>query len=281
MAENKQAQNVCYACNSLKKACDKGLPACNFCTKRGLLCRYDYMALERRGHRRYNPGRNFVALQTEDANPSDSTSRFASGEKLLPLSFLCSAGQSLEEIVNQHIQHVIQLANLRRDDIGKRYFQTFHQWIPVVSPDLFHEIEYEYQGRIGHTPPADFSILLLAMCLIISLPNLGDTSKALPLCRESLYTLVKSLFSQVQAFIPTSLPLVQAQLIIAMCEYACARGKAAYISMTTCIGLARLLGLGKPSMNSFRDQIPNHGIKLVDIERENVRWGIAMLERYE
>jgi hypothetical protein len=281
MAENKQAQNVCYACNSRKKACDKALPACSFCTKRGLLCRYDITALERRGHRAYNPGRNFVALQTEDADPSDAPSQVDRGPKPLPLSVLCNAGESLEGSVNQQVQHVIRLANLPRDDISERYFQTFHQWLPIVSPDLFHEAEYKYRERGGHAPPADFSILLLAMCLIITLPNLGDTSKARPLSRESLYTTVKLLFSQVQAVICTSLPLVQALLIIAMCEYACARGEAAYISMATCTGLARLLGLRKTSMGSCRDEIPNRSIKLVEIERENVTWGIAMLERYE
>jgi hypothetical protein len=283
MAEKKQAQNVCYACNSRKKACDKALPACNFCTKRGLHCRYDTTALERRGHRAYNPGRNFVVLHTEGANPPNAHSQEDIDRRPKPfsLSVLRDVGQSFEEFVNQQVQHVIQLTGIIRDDISVRYFQTFHQWLPIVSPDLFHEAEFKYPESGGHAPPADFSILLLAMSLIITLPTLKDTSKTGVLSREALYTSVKSLFARVQAVIFTSLPLVQALLIIAMCEYACARGEAAYISMATCAGLARLLNLGRIPIDNCKDDIASHSIKLIDIERENVTWGIAVLERYE
>jgi hypothetical protein len=284
MADNKQAQNVCYACNSRKKACDKTLPSCSFCAKRGLLCRYDIMSQDRRGPRAYNPGKNFVALQTEDVRPSDIPSQVDREPKPSPLFVFYNAGESLEESVSQQVQHVIRLAKLSRHEISERYFQTFHQWLPIVSPDLFHEAECRYRERGSQAPPADFSILVLAMCLIIALPNLGDASKSRPLTRDSLYTSVKLLFTQVQAVICTSLPLVQALLIIAMCEYASARGEAAYISMTTCTGLARLLGLMenmKISTNSFRDDSSNHCIKLAEIQRDNVRWGVAMLERYE
>jgi hypothetical protein len=280
VAENKQAQHVCYACGSRKKACDKALPACSFCTKRGLLCRYDTAALERKGHRAYNPGRHFVALQTEVAAPPDTLSQLDGRPKPFPFSLFCNAGQSLEEIVDWQIQHVIQLANISRDDISVRYFQTYHQWLPIISPDLFYKVQYEYRERGDRAPPADFSILLLAMFFIITLPNIGISSKSHPLSRQSLYTTVKSLFSQVQAVICTSVPLVQAQLIIAMCEYASARSEAAYISMATCTGLARLLDVKKIQLRSCRDEIPIQGIELAQIERENITWGIAMLERY-
>jgi hypothetical protein len=281
MAENIQAQNVCYACNSRKKACDKALPGCSFCSKRGLLCRYDITALERKGRRAINPGRNFVVLQTKDSNSSNTLSQVDSRPSPFSLPIACKIGQPLDDYVDQQVQHVILMANLSRHEISAHYFKTFHQWLPIISPDLFHEAEYEYQGKPEPAPPADFSVLLLAMCLIITIPNLGDTSKACPLSQDSLYKTAKLVFSQVQAVKCTSLPLVQALLIIAMCEYACVHGEAAYISITTCTGMARLLGLGKTSISSCRDKTSNPDAKLAEIQRENVTWGITMLERYE
>lgn len=129
MAGIKQAQNVCHTCSLRKKACDKALPACSFCAKRGLLCRYD---TAQGGHRAYNPGRHFVALQTEhvDVDPSD-TPRIDRSLIPLPISVLCNGGQSLEESINQQVQHVTRLANLLRGEISERYFQTFRTYILI------------------------------------------------------------------------------------------------------------------------------------------------------
>jgi hypothetical protein len=281
MTENKQAQSVCSVCSARKKGCDKALPACSFCSKRGLLCQYDVTAVERRGRRLYNPGRNFVALHTENTGHSDVNSHDDRERKPSLLSVVFSAGLPLEISIDQQVQYVIQLANLSRDDISERYFQSFHQWLPIVSPDLFYEAEHRYRVKSNHAPPADFSILLLAMCLIITIPKLEDNSKPHHLSQDFLYTTVKLLFSQTQANICKSLPLVQAQLIIAMCEYACARRDAAYISITTCTAMARLLSLNKISPGRCEDDITNRGIKLAEMERENITWGIVMLERYE
>jgi hypothetical protein len=276
---NRQAQNVCYACNSRKKACDKALPTCSFCAKRGLLCRYDITALDRRGRRVYNPGRNFVALHSEDPDPKTVACQVGRESKPSLLSILCDAGQSLDESVHEQVQQVIRLVGIPRDDISKRYFQTFHQWLPIVSPDLFHDAECRYSEGGSSAPPAEFSILRLAMYLIVTLSTLEANAPSPS--RESLYTSVKLLFSRVQVAVRASLPLVQALLIIAMCEYAGARGEAAYVSIATCTGLARLLGIQRIPTDGCRDEILGQNIKLVDMERENVTWGLAILDRYD
>ena len=289
MTDTRRAQNVCHACMLRKKACDKALPACGFCASRRLLCRYDISAPKGKGQRIYNPGRHFVALQSPSP-PSVSpqaktvTRQLPSPESQqehIPLhhSSLCVFSQSVEESLNQLAQHFIELTKLTCENIIDRYFQAFHKWLPVVSPDSFRREASRYREE-GRLPPADFTVLLLAMLLII-LPALDATLRPPRVSQELLYMTTKSAFSQAQTSICTSLRLVQAALLIALREYACVRPEAAYISMMTCAGLARVVGIGITSVRTTRDAPKTSGSRLEEMERENLAWAIAMLERYE
>ena len=283
MTDTKHAQNVCHACMLRKKACDKALPACGFCAHRRLLCRYDISAPQSKDRRTYPPGRHFVPLQSPSP-PSVSTRAKAMTESQpdhTPLhhSSLYSFPQSLEESLNQLAQRLTELTKLTYENIIDRYFQAFHKRLPVISPDSFRREASRYREE-RRLPPADFTVLLLAMLLIV-LPPLDPS--LLPPCasQEFLYTTTKSAFSQAQASICTSLRLVQAALLIALREYTCVRPEAAYISMMTCAGLARVLGIGITSVRTTRDGQITTDSRLEKMERENLAWAIAMLERYE
>lgn len=132
----------------------------------------------------------------------------------------------------------------------------------------------------GGIPTPDFSILILAMCLITPPPRLGDTPQAPPLSRQGLYIITKSLFAQAQAALCSSIPLVQAIFLIASCEYVCGRPEAAYISICTCSGLVRALGIRDGSGGVAEDRTRNASIELgsPEVERANITSAIAMLE---
>jgi len=187
--------------------------------------------------------------------------------------------QSVEESLHQLAQQFTELTKLTYDNIIDRYFQAFHKWLPVVSPDSFRREASRYREE-GRLPPADFTVLLLAMLLIV-LPALDPSLPPLRASQEFLYTTIKSAFSQAQASICISLRLVQAALLIALREYISVRPEAAYISMMTCAGLARVLGIGITSVRTTRDAPNRSDSRLEKMERENVAWAIAMLERYE
>ncbi len=289
ITNTKHAQNVCHACVLRKKACDKALPACGFCASRRLLCRYDISAPKSKDRRGYNPGRHFVPLQSPSP-PSVSPQAKATTRQLpfpgsredhTPIhhSSLYVLPQSVEESLNQLAQHFTELTKLTYDNIIDRYFQAFHKWLPVVSPDSFRREASRYREE-GRLPPADFTVLLLAMLLIV-LPALDPSLPPLRASQEFLYTTIKSAFSQAQASICISLRLVQAALLIALREYISVRPEAAYISMMTCAGLARVLGIGITSVRTTRDAPNRSDSRLEKMERENVAWAIAMLERYE
>jgi Fungal specific transcription factor domain/Fungal Zn(2)-Cys(6) binuclear cluster domain len=270
MAESKHAACVCRACNVRKKACDKTLPACSSCTKRNLSCRYEITARARRAH----PGRLFVALDVLGSSGPETGQ--PAQQRYLPAVHSPDSDKSL----SQQVLDIISVANLTPKDISERYFQTSHERCPVISPNLFNQRASKYR-RAGGSMPVDFSFLLLTMHLVNMLSNPCHPSQLSGFSREQLYIKTKSLFAQAQATICTSLSLIQALLLIATSEYVCLRLEAAYISMTTCAGLARVLGLGKGTLRTSEDVRGNDGVDLVQIERENVVWAIAMTERYE
>ena len=161
--------------------------------------------------------------------------------------------------------------NLTYDGIIERYFAGVHASFPILSPDsLRHEAS---QYREGRPPPADSTVLLLAILLIIS-PPLDHSRHGIT--QEFLYTTTKAAFSQAQASMTTSLRLLQAAVLITLREYTCARVDAAYISMMTCAGMARVSGITATTIGTPMCLDQQVGQR----ERENVAWAIAMLERY-
>ncbi|EXJ86814.1 hypothetical protein A1O3_03768 [Capronia epimyces CBS 606.96] len=252
-----RARNVCHACMLRKKACDKILPTCGFCASHQRLCRYDLSQPKSRVHRASNPGRYFVPLRSP--SPTLTPTR---------PSTLCVSPQSVDESLNQLAQHYTQLTKLTYDSIIDHYFRAFHKWLPALSPDSLRRDASRYREE-GRLPPADFTVLLLTMLLNI-LPTLDPSLRPPRASQEILYTTTKSALSQAQASLCTSLRLVQAALLIALREYASLRPETAYISMMTCAGLARVMGIKIPSVSDSR---------LEAKERENLAWSIAMLER--
>ena len=52
------------------------------------------------------------------------------------------------------------------DDVTVRYFKGVHRWLPIISRSRFHDCLVGSQSSIV----ADFSVLLLSMCLITHKP---------------------------------------------------------------------------------------------------------------
>ena len=289
MADTKRSRNVCHVCTLRKKACDKALPVCGFCANHQLPCRYDISASRSKHRRAYNPGRHFVALQSRSARSvspqaeailqqlpcppgqKDHTPIQYSGLYILP--------ESVDESLNRLVQHFNELTGLTYDNITDRYFQACHRWLPIVSPDSFYREASRYREE-RRLPPADFTALFLAM-ILITLPAYDPALRPPLTSQVFLYMATKFALSQAQTSICTSLRLIQASLLIALREYKSVQPEAAYITMMTCMGLTRVLGIGIASLRTTRDVQSTCGYRLEKIERENTVWAAAMLERYE
>ncbi|KAJ3498634.1 hypothetical protein NLG97_g967 [Lecanicillium saksenae] len=168
--------------------------------------------------------------------------------------------------------------DLLHRELAERYFRGFHKWLPIISPSRFHEAAAQAQS--GGAPPADFSLLVMAMYLV-SMPQGPQSGEAdqsgAPM---STYLMIKMLFAQTQAVICASTALVQAGLMIAAYEYACQKLNPAYISIGTCVRIAHALSLDKTSSALGEDgpQLePEQKLRM--LEDWNVWWGVVVLER--
>lgn len=193
--------------------------------------------------------------------------------------------QSVDESLHQLAQHLTELTKLTNEDIIERYFQernffeTFHRWLPILSPDSFRREASQYREE-GRAPPADFTVVLLAMMQII-LPSLKLSTRLSCAKRDVMYTSVKSAFAQAQASIGTSLRLVQGALLIALHDYMCVRPESAYIFMMTCVGMARVMGIQIVSVSVTKGERSLNDPRVEKVESKNVAWAMAMLERYK
>lgn len=190
----------------------------------------------------------------------------------------CASSQSINKDVHQHACHILYAVNLTPEGVGQRYFQAFDHSLPIISPELFHQVALKF-GDTFTPPPAGYSILLISMLLIIGLPDQKTGLQSYHLSRESIYMTVKALVSQAQAIICTSLQLVQAAFLVAACEHISGRPEVAYISVVSCIGMARILGIVETPTDISRVAVGNCGSWSMEMEMANVASAIATLER--
>ncbi|EED23116.1 conserved hypothetical protein [Talaromyces stipitatus ATCC 10500] len=273
-----RAQFVCTTCSARKKGCDKALPACGFCAKRGLSCKYDGPARKERSFRPYNPGKYFVASGTLNA-PISPISIVNSASSPDTPSVTASISQSIHESLYQQVRDVLNLANLTAEDISKRYFDSFHRLYPIISPELFYQAQSKYAHGGSISPSTDYSILVLAMFLAITLPGHHRPTNLSLSDQEQLYVKVKSLIAQIQTAISPSFALVQVMFIVTIWEYTRARPEAAYSSINACSSLARILGVGDELLEKSAPYQSNIITNLVEIVKRNVAWAVIMLER--
>ncbi|OBT94001.1 hypothetical protein VE01_07067 [Pseudogymnoascus verrucosus] len=270
--DKERAAQVCSTCKARKKGCDKRLPNCGYCTKRDLVCKYDTTGSAKRDLS--TPLSSMTAWSGEQYGP------WINSPSPIPLlTQLCSLSSSsecnLNRILDFQVNFVLLSVSTTVHEVCERYFNGVHKWLPVLSDTLLQEAIA--RAQFAPSPPADFSLLILTMCLI-TIPepaaSLGHTPGN-QVTTEALYMTVKMLFGQVQAIVPTSIRMVQASIIISAFEYACGRPVAAYISMGTCLKMADSIGLDKCINTSDNDPMS----KLKAIEAWNVWWGVVILER--
>ena len=170
------------------------------------------------------------------------------------------------------------------DDISARYFQGFHRHLPIISRTRF----YNNLITLGATPAADFSVLLLTICLITHAPALGyqsghGTTRSIE--QQSLYLTARSLFAQVQVSCSPSVSLIQAGLLLAVYEYIHGRPDDAFVTIAGSARMAyaaRIHARDRLQTQMAHTACHNGGTDLLlqAEEAANTWWGIVICERY-
>jgi hypothetical protein len=96
-----------------------------------------------------------------------------------------------------------------------------------------------------------------------------------PISRQSLYLATKALFAQVQGSLPASVHLIQANLLLAVFEYANGRPEAAFITIASCARMAYAAHLHDSSHYDM-----NIDLQVEAEEARNTWWAIIIYERY-
>lgn len=175
---------------------------------------------------------------------------------------------STDTIFHSQVCNVIRADGQYIEDVITKYFNGVHRWLPIISKKRFYDVLRSPQK----TPTADFSILLLAMRLIIQHPSSDANIDG---SREVLYLATKTLLAQVQTFIPSSLRLVQAGVILAQYEQANGMVDAAYVTIGTCARMAIALDMEDARSS---EAPPGSDPWIRDEEILSTRWGLVICD---
>lgn len=198
-------------------------------------------------------------------------------------STVLSASQSIPSepavadasLYRQVLQLIHQMGQLV-DDLSARYFQGPHRYLPVCSRPYF----YSNLITLGAIPSAEFSILLLTICLTVSAAHADQ---------QSLRRTTNRLIALVRESYPTSIPLIQSRLLLAIYDYTHGRPEDAFQAISGCARMAYATRIHLHFLPACRkDTITSSAnIKarseldgpLQATEAANTWWGIIICER--
>ncbi|KAL3496293.1 hypothetical protein BJX62DRAFT_193847 [Aspergillus germanicus] len=250
-----RAANVCVTCKARKKKCDKALPTCGYCARKGWPCHY----------RRPKPGLP-VAWLIQGTAARDSG--VVGGPEVNPTHFSATPNQS-ENTLCLEAQRIIRTTGRYLDEISVRYFQIVQPYLPIISRNHFQTTLIS----CGATQEPEFAILLLAMCLITSQSS-PETDVT------SLYHNARSLFLQAQALCKPSLSLIQAGILLAVHESSRRAPEQALITIGGCVRMAHTAGLLRPTCpptSGYSGTIEKND-EQID-EQMNTWWAMSIYER--
>lgn len=176
-----------------------------------------------------------------------------------------------DSVIASQVAQIIRIEGKHLEETLLNYFESIHLWLPIMSRKRFQNQYTEFQT----TPSADFAIRLLTMRLITQHPS---TDSEVDQDRDVLYLATKTLFAQVQAFIPSSMHLVQAGVILSHYEHAHGMIEAAYVTIGTTARIAYALGLHNKPCSA---EVEGSDTWLEDEEALSTWWGLVICDRYE
>lgn len=177
--------------------------------------------------------------------------------------------------VYSEVYRVIRDSGQFVDDITARFFNGFHHQLPVISRISF----YNSLSASGATS-SDSSLLLLTMSLFTKTTDahaqtIPDVEK-----RRALYLSLKSLYAQVQACSPPSIPLIQAGVLLGMHEYMNGQPYNAFMTISQCVRMAYAAGIHmRRSHENISSRKPDSLSLFQEEEEANTWWGIVICER--
>ncbi|CAH0051974.1 unnamed protein product [Clonostachys solani] len=256
---------ACNLCKTRKKKCDKSLPSCGYCVSKQIECVYGDVSFPR------NP-----ALTAKDTCSKPPSLWPSPARAIINPKHALQPTEAFGREVYSEVYRVIRDNGQFADDITARFFNGFHHQLPVISRTSF----YNSLAVSEPASSADSSLLLLAMSLFTKTPDahaqtVPDVEK-----RRGLYLSLKSLYAQVQACSPPSIPLIQAGLLLGMHEYMNGQPYNAFMTISMCGRMAYAAGIHMPRSHEHITSRNSDSQSLFqEEEAANTWWGIVICER--
>ncbi|KAK3329529.1 hypothetical protein B0H66DRAFT_526913 [Apodospora peruviana] len=227
-----KSSRVCLNCRRKKKRCDKGLPACSRCIESRQVCQHeDDIGL---GSNSSTPGSHRYEPLLSQYVPSGSHQLGPGYSTLNPSLF--ATMDTLENIHHFVFRTVLEVAENRQgvENVAAAYFRDVNTWFTVVQQQAFER----QLDDLWINPSAETGVLILCMRLIIRPPNSNPFSGM----ADRHYLSTKTMLSLVQTKVQLSIPLLQAELLIALYEFSHAMPQQVYMSVGNCFQMTRAFG---------------------------------------
>jgi Fungal Zn(2)-Cys(6) binuclear cluster domain/Fungal specific transcription factor domain len=283
-----RALHSCFLCRRNKRRCDKNLPSCQLCVRKGWKCSYP----QRRGQRSASPPPSLESVEAVNdsnsviANPPLAHSGILARNQTAsspPSSFAVNVAISflapdlfregaLEiprlnlDIPEDVTLHLGDRRKLR--ETARQFFQI--TWMPIIGRKRY------LNTVLNPLSPLRRPTILLALCMkLCCLEVLDDGGKE----RGSLYQSAKTFYSEVESTEGLCLQVLQAGILIAIFEIGDAIYPAAYLTVGACARYGVAMGLDKINQERMGGD-HNHAASWMEIEeRRRAWWGVLILDR--
>jgi hypothetical protein len=278
------ARTSCFSCRRSKRRCDKTLPACQLCSRRGLRCSYP----QRRGQRSPSPSDSShgTGSITVGSTSADGTTGSQSGQvprisssfaRTSAISFLapdlfreaCLEVPRLDLDIPGDV--AMQLGDSQQiRDTTARFFQLTRSWMPIINR------KRHLAAALNPLAPSRRPTALLTLCMKLCGFSALDEAGA---DKTALYRLAKRFYTDVESTEDSNVQVLQASVCIALFEIGNAIYPAAYLTVGACARYGTAMGLDK--INKDRMGGAYYAGSWIEFEEtRRVWWAILILERY-
>ncbi|KAJ5988431.1 hypothetical protein N7481_003641 [Penicillium waksmanii] len=279
----------CFPCRRSKRRCDKNLPTCQLCIRKGLKCSYP----RRRGQRSASPARSIqgsdhgvdpnspyggpvvatrgTGSQHQSVWPSSSPFAVTTAISFLAPNIFREARLEIPRLtVSIPDEVAFHIGNNQQvQQAAGKFFQT--AWLPIVSRKRY------LAAILNPLSPSRRPIALLALCMkLCCLPVHDDEGPR----RTSLYQFVKKFYSEVESTQDLCVEVLQAAILIAIFEIGDAIYPAAYLTVGICARYGIAMGLDKINKGRMGGQHIRIGSWMEIEERRRAWWAILTLDRF-
>lgn len=302
------AHIACEPCRKGKRRCDRVLPSCELCSRKGIECVYlsrrqarqtRRTPIQTRSESRLAAVATPSNLSTSSVNVSRSNSRvdsqvshtstpFVSLEPPATSEDTTSATalyfiaphifqQAQLELPQIHLSIPAKLSPFQNDStrirtIAYTFFDSIHWWMPIISKRGFfaHLLNPLSQRR------SELSLLIICMQLYCE-PDLSPGTGTLDV--NAFYHHAKRLHFEMEASGVLSLRVLQAGILIALYELGQAIYPAAYLTVGSCARYATAIGVDKLRDDETSSSYGNTRTLSEVEERRRAWWTILFLDR--